>query len=148
MVQNLQFLSHTFWVLPQRSSLFQKSSNNVCFWLIWQALSFLSVYNLFIFHLWTGFHLIYWHTDWTFIWVAKSKEGISFPLSILQPTFKSRIREAMNLSTRVDSSTDTKDFFLQMSFVPCHVSGGPCNVSCVTCFEFHVTYHLSPVTWQ
>ena len=46
--------------------------------MIWQALSFPSIKNLTIIHVWVSCQSIFRHIVWSFIWVAKSKNGVYF----------------------------------------------------------------------
>ena len=70
---------------------------------------------------------------------------------------KSRIQETLNLSTCVDSSTNTKtdrsgvwterkkkENIIHVSYVRCQVSGIRCQGSSVRCHVSHVACHLSP----
>ena len=100
-----------------------------------------------------------WQTNWKLDSPSSFCQA-SLILNIVKYPQKSHKREAPNLSTCADSSTDTKTnrkhrrghkricIYLYGWSVRCHMSGVTCQVSCVMCHVLRVVCHLSPITWH
>ena len=77
------FHSSPFWNLNFGISKVNFLFNFWSFWdMIWKDVSFFSLDNQSIVHVWASFHTKFGHKDKSFILATKSRKGVSSPLSI------------------------------------------------------------------